>query len=183
MLEDLGRLARRDRLIDRVIQPTMVNDAELERGGRLLGVTSDDLGHRLDKEPAQRGPLRPSPVDRADSISFALTTRTLLTCPRQRQRKPAVLMGRRTSHHRGLGEVQVSHNACRSIVPPCGTTGLGVSPKSALEVTMTAGAHEQVVPRVIGATQSVPGQCPHGPRPHMLPKSFAQFGGWFEGNL
>src|SRR5271157_2712161 len=36
----------------------MVNDAELERGGRLLGVTSDDLGHRLREEPAQR-------VDRA----------------------------------------------------------------------------------------------------------------------
>lgn len=50
-------------------------------------------------------------------------------------------------------------------------------------LTMTARAHEEVGPRVVGATQSVPGQCPHGPRPYMLPKSFTEFDRRFERNL
>ena len=53
-LENLRRLAGRDALIDRVIEPTSVDEAELERICRFLGVISDDLGHFPGEQPSQR---------------------------------------------------------------------------------------------------------------------------------
>src|SRR5271157_1320957 len=96
----------------------MVNDAELERGGRLLGVISDDLGHRLGEEPAQR-------VDRALTggqcrLDFLGTHHPDPTdMPKAATKEAGGAGGETNPSPPGFWEMQVSHNAYRSIVLQC----------------------------------------------------------------
>src|SRR5580700_2374970 len=51
--KNLGWLAGRNRLVGRILEPPMVDDAQLESGGRFLGVTTDHLGGLAGERPAQ----------------------------------------------------------------------------------------------------------------------------------